>query len=166
MKTLTTCLGQTLMALTLLLAAGMAPAAHHEAKKDIVETAVDAGTFTTLVAAVQAAELVDTLKGTGPFTLFAPTDGAFARLPAGTVDNLLRPENKDQLVAILTYHVVAGNIMAADAIKLDSATTVQGGTVSIQTQNGNVKVNDATVLMADLEASNGVIHIIDRVLMP
>lgn len=166
MKTLTTRLGRALMALTLMLAAGTALAAHHEARKDIVETAVDAGTFTTLLNAVQAADLVETLKGPGPFTLFAPSDGAFARLPPGTLHDLLKPENKAQLVALLSHHLVAGKLMAADAMRLGSAATVQGGTVSIQTQRGNVMVDDATLMLADLEASNGVIHIIDRVLMP
>ncbi|MDX1270110.1 MAG: fasciclin domain-containing protein, partial [Oceanisphaera sp.] len=115
MNTLAIRMSKTLTALTLLLSAGVALAAHHEEKKDIVDTAVEAGSFSTLVTAVKAADLVDTLKGEGPFTVFAPTDDAFAKLPAGTVEDLLKPENKDKLTAILTYHVVAGKVMAADA---------------------------------------------------
>jgi uncharacterized surface protein with fasciclin (FAS1) repeats len=130
---------------------------------DIVDTAVSAGSFTTLVAAVQAAGLVDTLKGAGPFTVFAPTDEAFAKLPAGTVDALLKDIPK--LKKILTYHVVSGKVMAADVVKLTSATTVEGSTVKIDASNG-VKVNDSTVTTADVAADNGVIHIIDTVLLP
>lgn len=133
---------------------------------DIVDTAIEAGSFNTLVAAVQAADLVDTLKGEGPFTVFAPTDEAFAALPAGTVDNLLLPENKDQLVAILTYHVIPGRVMSAD---IDGQTlsveTVQGGELEVDATSG-VMINDATVVTADVEASNGVIHVIDTVLIP
>jgi uncharacterized surface protein with fasciclin (FAS1) repeats len=130
---------------------------------DIVDTAVKAGSFTTLVAAVTAAGLVDTLKGAGPFTVFAPTDEAFAKLPAGTVDALLKDIPK--LTKILTYHVVSGKVMAADVVKLTSATTVEGSTVKIDASNG-VKVNDSTVTTADVAADNGVIHIIDTVLLP
>jgi len=133
--------------------------------KDIVVTAVGAGSFTTLVAAVQAAELVDTLKGEGPFTVFAPTDEAFAALPEGTVENLLKPENKDQLVAILTYHVVPGKVMSGDLSDDMTAATVQGGDVTIDLDNG-VMVNDANVVQADIEAENGVIHVIDKVILP
>ncbi len=133
--------------------------------KDIVDTAVGAGSFTTLVAAVQAAGLVDTLKGDGPFTVFAPTDEAFAALPAGTVENLLKPENKDQLTAILTYHVVAGKVMSTDLSNNMMATTVQGGDVKIMTEGG-VTVNGANVVTADIAASNGVIHVIDAVILP
>lgn len=133
--------------------------------KDIVDTAVEAGSFTTLVAAVQAAGLVDTLKGEGPFTVFAPTDEAFAALPEGTVANLLLPENKDQLIAILTYHVVAGKVMSGDLTNGMTAATVQGGDVTIMTENG-VTVNGANVVSADIEASNGVIHVIDAVILP
>ncbi len=133
--------------------------------KDIVDTAVEAGSFTTLVAAVQAAGLVDTLKGEGPFTVFAPTDEAFAALPEGTVANLLLPENKDQLIAILTYHVVAGKVMSGDLTNGMTAKTVQGGDVTIMTENG-VTVNGANVVTADIEASNGVIHVIDAVILP
>lgn len=130
---------------------------------DIVDTAVSAGSFTTLVAAVKAAGLVDTLKGAGPFTVFAPTDEAFAKLPAGTVEALLQDIPK--LTKILTYHVVSGKVMAADVVKLTSATTVEGSTVKIDASNG-VKVNDSTVTAADVAADNGVIHIIDSVLLP
>lgn len=130
---------------------------------DIVDTAVKAGSFTTLVAAVKAAGLVDTLKGAGPFTVFAPTDEAFAKLPEGTVDALLKDLPK--LKKILTYHVVSGKVMAADAVKLTSATTVEGSTVKIDASKG-VKVNDSTVTTADVAVDNGVIHIIDTVLLP
>jgi len=133
--------------------------------KDIVDTAVGAGSFETLVAAVQAAELVDTLKGEGPFTVFAPTDDAFAALPEGTVESLLQPENKDQLVAILTYHVVPGKVMSGDLSDDMTAATVQGGEVTIDLDNG-VMVNDANVVQADIETSNGVIHVIDKVILP
>lgn len=136
-----------------------------EATSDIVDTAVAAGSFTTLAAALQAAGLVDTLKGEGPFTVFAPTDEAFAALPEGTVENLLRPENRDQLVAVLTYHVVSGDVRAADVAGLTEATTVQGGSLAIDTSNG-VRINDATVTQADIVCSNGVIHVIDKVLLP
>jgi len=130
---------------------------------DIVDTAVSAGSFNTLVAAVKAANLVDTLKGSGPFTVFAPTDDAFAKLPAGTVDALL--QDIPQLTKILTYHVVSGKVMAADVVKLESATTVEGSDVKIDASNG-VKVNDSTVVTPDVAADNGVIHVIDTVLLP
>ena len=133
--------------------------------KDIVDTAVAAGSFTTLVAAVQAAGLVETLKGPGPFTVFAPTDAAFAALPAGTVENLLKPENKDQLVAILTYHVVAGKVMSTDLSEGLKAATAQGGDVTI-TLEGGPKVNGAVISGPDIAASNGVIHVIDAVILP
>ena len=132
---------------------------------DIVDTAVAAGSFGTLVAAVQAAGLVDTLKGEGPFTVFAPTDEAFAALPKGTVDTLLQPENKDQLVAILTYHVLPGKVMSTDLSDGMTATTVQGSDVTIGTEGG-VTVNGANVAAADVVASNGVIHVIDAVILP
>ena len=133
---------------------------------DVVDTAVAAGNFKTLVAAVQAAGLVDTLKGAGPFTVFAPTDEAFAKLPAGTVDDLLKPENKDKLVAILTYHVVPGKVMAADvAGKETKAKTVQGSEVAVDGKDG-VTVDGAKVIKADIETSNGVIHVIDAVILP
>jgi uncharacterized surface protein with fasciclin (FAS1) repeats len=134
---------------------------------DIVDTAVSAGMFNTLVAAVKAAGLVETLKGDGPFTVFAPTDAAFAKLPAGTVENLLKPENKEMLVKILTYHVVSGKVMASDVVKLKSAKTVQGQNVSIKVKKGAVKLNKTTkVVKTDIATSNGVIHVIDSVLMP
>lgn len=145
------------------------PAQAHEhgmKKADIVDVAVENGSFDTLVAAVKAAGLVDTLKGKGPFTVFAPTDEAFAKLPDGTVEMLLKPENKDKLVAILTYHVVAGKVMAADVVKLNSATTVQGQDVMIKTMGSKVMVDNATVVAADVKAKNGVIHVIDTVIMP
>ncbi|NNL34705.1 MAG: fasciclin domain-containing protein [Silicimonas sp.] len=134
-------------------------------KKDIVDTAVSAGSFSTLVAAVEAADLVDTLKGEGPFTVFAPTDDAFAALPEGTVENLLKPENKDQLTAILTYHVVPGKVMSGDLSDGMSATTVQGSDVMIDL-DGGVMVEEANVVTADIETSNGVIHVIDKVILP
>jgi transforming growth factor-beta-induced protein len=137
-----------------------------QAAADIVDTAVAAGSFNTLVAAVQAAGLVDTLKGPGPFTVFAPNDAAFAKLPAGTVDNLLKPENKQQLIDILTYHVVPGRVLAADVVNLTSAKTVNGAEVQITVSGGAVKVNDSNVIATDVLASNGVIHVIDAVLLP
>ncbi|AUQ75328.1 fasciclin domain-containing protein [Phaeobacter piscinae] len=133
--------------------------------KDIVDTAAGAGDFSTLVAAVQAAGLVDTLKGDGPFTVFAPTDAAFAALPAGTVEELLKPENKDKLVEILTYHVVPGKVMSGDLVDDMKAATVQGSEVTIDLDSG-VMVDEATVTTADIEAENGVIHVIDTVIMP
>lgn len=140
--------------------------ASRAADKDIVDTAVSAGQFQILVAAVEAAGLVDTLKGPGPFTVFAPTDAAFAKLPAGTIDMLLLPENKQKLVAILTYHVVPGSVMAADVVKLTEATTVNGATLPIAVSGGTVMVGDAKVVATDIAASNGVIHVIDTVLIP
>lgn len=146
--------------------AGAVQADSHGDSKDIVDTAVAAGQFETLAAALEAAGLVETLKGEGPFTVFAPTDEAFAALPEGTVESLLEPENRDQLQAVLTYHVVAGKVMAEDAMGLDSATTVQGQDIAITTMDGSVMINDASVVQADIEASNGVIHVIDGVLIP
>ena len=134
--------------------------------KDIVDTAVAAGQFNTLAKALQAAGLVDTLKGAGPFTVFAPTDEAFAKLPAGNLDDLLKPENKEKLKDILTYHVVPGKVMAAQAMKLNSAKTVNGKDLTIKTEGGKVMINNATVTKADIHASNGVIHVIDTVLLP
>jgi uncharacterized surface protein with fasciclin (FAS1) repeats len=133
--------------------------------QDIVDIAAGNEAFSTLVAAVEAADLVDTLKGEGPFTVFAPTDEAFAALPEGTVESLLEPENKDQLTAILTYHVVPGQVMSGDLSDGMMATTVQGGDVTIGTEGG-VTVDGANVVEADIEASNGVIHVIDAVIMP
>ncbi len=137
-------------------------------KHDIVDTAVKAGSFKTLVAAVKAAGLVDTLKGEGPFTNFAPTDAAFAKLPKGTLDSLLKPENKDKLVAILTYHAVPGQVMAADAAKLPNGAkvkTVNGKEIIVRNKKG-VRINNAKVTQADIACTNGVIHVIDTVLLP
>ena len=134
--------------------------------KDIVDTAVAAGSFKTLAKALAAADLVDTLKGAGPFTVFAPTDEAFAKLPAGTLENLLKPENKAQLRRILTYHVVSGKVMAADVVKLKSAKAVSGDMVSITVMGSGVTVNRSKVVKTDIAASNGVIHVIDTVLIP
>jgi uncharacterized surface protein with fasciclin (FAS1) repeats len=133
---------------------------------DIVDTAVAAGSFTTLAAALEAAGLIETLKGEGPFTVFAPTDEAFAKLPAGTVEGLLQPENLEQLRAILTYHVVPGAVMAADVVHLDSAPTVHGQSIEITVEGSTVKVDAATVVAVDVLASNGVIHVIDSVILP
>ncbi len=133
---------------------------------DIVDTAVADGRFQTLVAAVTAAGLVDTLKGEGPFTVFAPTDDAFAKLPEGTVESLLLPENKQALTDILLYHVISGKVMAADVVNLESATTVLGKDVAIKVDMGNVYINDAQVIITDIETSNGVIHVIDSVILP
>ncbi|MFD2166121.1 fasciclin domain-containing protein [Thalassotalea euphylliae] len=135
-------------------------------KKDIVDVAASNDSFTTLVAAVKAAGLVDTLKGDGPFTVFAPTNEAFAKLPAGTVESLLKPENKDKLVAILTYHVVPGKVYAKQVVNIDSATSVQGANIDITAMNGKVKVDNANVIKTDIKASNGVIHVIDSVILP
>lgn len=134
--------------------------------KDIVETAVAAGSFTTLAKALQAAGLVETLKGSGPFTVFAPTDAAFAKLPAGTLDDLLKPENKAKLTAVLTYHVVPGKVMASQVTGLTSAKTVNGEPLSIAVKDGAVMVGGAKVVKADVSASNGVIHVIDTVVLP
>ncbi len=142
-----------------------APAFAGDMSKDIVDTAVEAGSFTTLVAAVQAAGLVETLKGDGPFTVFAPTDDAFAALPAGTVEELLKPENKDLLTSILTYHVVPGKVMSTDLSDGMTAATAQGGEVTIKTMGG-VTVDGANVVTADIETANGVIHVIDQVIQP
>ena len=145
----------------------VAGGSYNKAKKDIVDTAVAAGDFNTLVAAIKAAGLVDTLKGEGPFTVFAPTDEAFAKLPAGTLDMLLKPENKDKLAAILTYHVVSGKVKAKDVVTLSSATTVQGDDVAIMVKDGSVILNgNSTVIKTDIKTSNGVIHVIDTVIMP
>lgn len=155
---------RTFLAMTTALAFA-APAFAGGHSKDIVDTAVAAGSFNTLAAALTAAGLVDTLKGEGPFTVFAPTDEAFAALPAGTVDTLLLPENKDQLTAILTYHVVPGAVMSTDLTEGMTAATVNGADVTI-TLDGGAKVNGATITTADIAASNGVIHVIDTVIMP
>ncbi len=141
-------------------------AVDHHVSMDIVDTAVAAGSFKTLAAALQAAGLVETLKGPGPFTVFAPTDEAFAALPPGTVENLLKPENKAALVDVLTYHVVPGKVTAADVVTLTSATTVNGQRADIEVDGGTVRIDGATVIKADIETSNGVIHVIDRVILP
>ena len=139
-----------------------------QAPKDIVDTAVAAGSFKTLAAALQAAGLVETLKGKGPFTVFAPTDAAFAKLPKGTVEDLLKPENKAKLTAILTYHVVPGNVLAAQVVTMNGqdVKTVNGQTVKIGVAGGKVTVNGANVTATDVKASNGVIHVIDTVILP
>lgn len=157
--------------LTLLSAPAPAFAQHAEMTtrgepNDIVDIAATAGSFETLVAAVKAAGLVETLKGDGPFTVFAPTDEAFEKLPAGTLESLLEPENRDQLRAILTYHVVPGKLMAAELAKRDSARTVQGGEVRFSTKYGKAMVDEAEIVKADIVASNGVIHVIDSVILP
>ena len=151
-------------------AASLTAAADGHGKKnqagDIVDVAVANGQFNTLAAALEAADLIDTLKSDGPFTVFAPTDAAFAALPEGTVESLLEPENRDQLVAILTYHVVSGRVTAADVVKLDEATTVNGQAIAINVIDGGVQIDNASVVTADVDASNGVIHVIDSVILP
>ncbi|MCJ2377075.1 fasciclin domain-containing protein [Vibrio sp. ZSDZ34] len=149
-----------------LLSFGTVHANHHGMKKDIVDVAASNDAFSTLVAAVKAADLVDTLKSEGPFTVFAPTNEAFAKLPEGTLESLLMPENKDQLVAILTYHVVSGTVMAAEVINLTKATTVQGQDLTIKAMDGKVMIDNAMVTATDVKANNGVIHVIDTVLIP
>jgi len=138
----------------------------HSPDKDIVETAISAGSFQTLVAAVQAAGLVGTLQDEGPFTVFAPTDEAFAKLPAGTVEELLKPENREQLVAILTYHVVPGKLMAEDVVGMSYAQTAQGQQVKFSVKDGEARINKARIVKTDIMASNGVIHVIDSVILP
>lgn len=155
-----------MLALGLALSVSTLGHAAEKTTKDIVDTAVGAGSFKTLVAAVQAAGLVETLKGEGPFTVFAPTDEAFAKLPKGTVESLLKPENKDKLIAVLTYHVVPGKVMAKDVVKLTEAKTVQGSSVKIAVKDGKVMVDGANVIKTDIATSNGVIHVIDAVILP
>jgi uncharacterized surface protein with fasciclin (FAS1) repeats len=138
---------------------------HADESKTIVENAVAAGNFSTLAAALTAADLVETLSGAGPFTVFAPTDEAFAKLPEGTVENLLKPENKEKLVAVLTYHVVPAKVMAAD-VATGAVATVNGKELQITKSDSGVKVNDATVTATDIVSSNGVIHVIDQVVLP
>ncbi len=154
------------LALTLAAAPLAACTSYAGSKPDIVDTAVAAGSFNTLAAALTAADLIDTLKGDGPFTVFAPTDEAFAALPDGTVETLLKPENKDQLTAILTYHVVPGEVLSGDVVGLSSATTVNGADLSVKVMDGTVMINDAKVTAVDIKAKNGVIHVIDKVLIP
>jgi uncharacterized surface protein with fasciclin (FAS1) repeats len=152
-----------ILTLTLLATSALAGGAP---KKDIVDTAVAAGSFKTLAAALGAAGLVETLKGEGPFTVFAPTDAAFAKLPAGTVESLLEPANRAKLQAILTYHVVPGAVMASDVVKLTGAKTVNGQSVTIRVAGGAVTVDGANVIKTDIATSNGVIHVIDSVILP
>ena len=140
--------------------------AQAQQEKDIVDTAVAAGSSTTLAKALEAADLVDTLKGNGPYTVFAPTDEAFAKLPAATLNDLLKPENRNKLKRILTYHVVSGRVSSADVVKKQSATAVSGDTIRITSSGGVVMVNNARVVKADIAASNGIIHVIDTVIMP
>ncbi len=156
----------TMAALALTFAVSNTTKAVRADTKDIVDTAVAAGSFKTLAAALTAADLVNTLKGAGPFTVFAPTDEAFAKLPAGTVENLLKPENKAKLQRILTYHVVAGKVMAADVMKMRSAKAVSGDSLTIATRNGGVMADNAHIVKTDIVATNGVIHVIDAVMMP
>ena len=150
----------------MVITAGLSVAGAQMGSKDIVDTAVANGSFKTLAAALKAAGLVDTLKGKGPFTVFAPTDAAFAKLPAGTIDTLLKPENREKLRRILTYHVVAGNVGSTQVVKITSAKTVSGDMVKISTKDGAVMVDNARVVTPDVAASNGVIHVIDTVIMP
>ncbi len=159
---------KTMLTFTSLALVGMLATAPARAQqpKDLVETAVAAGSFTTLAKALTAADLVATLKGPGPFTVFAPTDEAFAKLPAGTLDNLLKPENKDKLRRILTYHVVPGQVRAADVVKLQSAKAVSGDAITIKVKDGKVQVDAANVTKTDIQTSNGVIHVIDTVILP
>ncbi|HSD11875.1 MAG TPA: fasciclin domain-containing protein [Candidatus Binatia bacterium] len=163
-------IGISILALALAGTAAAGPAQPASAKaakaSDIVDTAVAAGSFKTLAAALEAAGLVDTLRGAGPFTVFAPTDEAFAKLPAGTVESLLEPENKAQLIAVLTYHVVPGKVEAKDVAKLSDAKTVNGQSLRIQATGGQVMVDSARVVKTDIACSNGVIHVIDTVVLP
>ncbi|MEJ2096734.1 MAG: fasciclin domain-containing protein [Deltaproteobacteria bacterium] len=156
----------TILSVLMFSAAATAFAGSYSKSADIVDTAVSAGDFNTLVAAVQAADLVDTLKGEGPFTVFAPTDAAFAKLPAGTLEALLKPENKEKLQAILLYHVVPGKVMAAEVVGMNSSKTAGGQSVSISQKDGGVYVDNAKVVKTDIVCSNGVIHVIDTVIMP
>ena len=159
---------KTMLTFTSLALVAMLTAAPARAQQtqNIVDTAVAAGSFTTLAKALKAADLVATLEGPGPFTVFAPTDEAFAKLPAGTLDTLLKPENKNKLRRILTYHVVAGEVRAADVVKLQSAKAVSGDTITVKARDGKVRVDGANVTKTDIAASNGVIHVIDTVILP
>lgn len=152
----------TLAVLTLPALAGT----HAKPSKDLVDVAVSAGSFKTLATALKAAGLIDTLKGAGPFTVFAPTDEAFAKLPKGTLEKLLLPENKTKLQAVLTYHVVSGRVLAADVVKMTEATTVNGAMLPVSINGMMVRVGEANVIKTDIHASNGLIHVIDRVLLP
>ena len=155
-----------LIAVSLVFLSTVGLMASSHTKMDIVDTAVGAGSFNTLVAAVKAADLVDTLKGEGPFTVFAPTDDAFAKLPEGTLDDLLKPENKDKLKSILTYHVVSGKVMAKDVATMKMAETVNGQSFMVSMEGDSVMVDSAKVVKTDIECSNGVIHVIDSVILP
>jgi uncharacterized surface protein with fasciclin (FAS1) repeats len=155
----------TVAAVVLTVAASGTTAVRAETR-DVVDTAIAAGSFKTLAKALDAAGLVTTLKGVGPFTVFAPTDEAFAKLPDGTLETLLKPENKEKLRRVLTYHVVAGKVMASDVLKLQSARAVSGDTITVKVEDGVVHVENATVTSADVLASNGVIHVIDSVILP
>lgn len=155
-----------LLAAALLLATEVYAGGYDKKQADIVDTAVSAGSFNTLAAALQAGGLVDTLKADGPYTVFAPTDEAFAKLPDGTVEMLLLPENKDKLVEILTYHVVAGKVTSAEVVTLESAQTANGSDIAIKVVHETVFINDSRVVAADIEASNGVIHVVDTVILP
>jgi transforming growth factor-beta-induced protein len=155
----------TVAAVVLTVAASGSIAVRAETR-DVVDTAIAAGSFKTLAKALDAAGLVTTLKGAGPFTVFAPTDEAFAKLPDGTIETLLKPENKEKLRRILTYHVVAGRVMASDVVKLQSAKAVSGDTITVKVADGVVHVDNATVTSADVLVSNGVIHVIDSVILP
>jgi len=166
MRVPTTLGGHALAATVFMATASAQTAAPTMTNPDIVDVAVSAGSFKTLVAAVKAAGLVETLKGDGPFTVFAPTDEAFAKLPPGTVEELLKPENKAKLQAILTYHVVPGKVMAKDVVGLTSAKTVQGQSISVKSKDGSVLVDNANVIKTDIVAKNGVIHVIDAVILP
>jgi uncharacterized surface protein with fasciclin (FAS1) repeats len=148
------------------LAFSSAAAAQTKPAADIVDTAVAAGSFKTLAKALQAADLVGTLKGPGPFTVFAPTDDAFAKLPAGALEDLLKPENKAKLVRVLTYHVVPGRVAAADVVKVESVKAVSGDTLHVKAKDGTVKVDDAKVVKTDVAATNGIIHVVDSVILP
>ena len=159
--------GFTALVAALLLMATEVHAGNYGKKQaDIVDTAVAAGTFNTLAAALEAGELVGTLKADGPYTVFAPNDEAFAKLPEGTLEMLLLPENKDKLVSILTYHVVPGKVTAAEVVTMDSAPTVNGSNLAIRVENGTVFINDSRVIATDIGASNGVIHVVDSVILP
>jgi len=161
-----TVIGLTLMAMAVAIEPIFAGDYGKKEKKDIIEVAVSNGSFNTLAAALEAAGLVETLKGEGPFTVFAPTDEAFAKLPEGTVDSLLKPENRDQLIAVLTYHVLPGKVTASEVVGLTSAETVNGQSVSINVRGETVMIDNATIAAADVMASNGVIHVIDEVILP
>lgn len=155
-----------IMAVTVALAFDSSYAGDRYYREDIVDKAIAAGSFNTLVAAVKAADLVETLKSEGPFTVFAPTDEAFAKLPEGTVEDLLKPENKEKLQKILTYHVVPGKVVSSEVVKMNSAETANGQTIDISTRDGSVMVDNATVVKADIMCSNGVIHVVDTVILP